>query len=323
MKTPRTSLWAVLFAVASARAATLPVEGPALAELAWMAGHWGSEADGTRTEEVWLDPAGGIMPGLNRSVRAGRTDFEYLRIEQRDDLLVYVASPGGGGTTEFPLKQLGPRSVVFENPEHDFPSAIRYELTPEGKLHVRASGDPGSGERVLEWTWEKQPPAPVHAPPPVTARLEPYTCGTIQRLHTYAGIFLASQPSPDDFEQAKAGGVRTVVNLRHPSEIDFDERALVASLGIAYHEPAWNGVDELTDDVLDRNRALLRTAERPLLLHCASSNRVGAVWLAYRLLDEDAPIEQALAEAKEVGLKTPDYQARVLEYVEAHRESAR
>ena len=56
-----------------------------------------------------------------------------------------------------------------------------------------------------------------------TERLEPYECGNITRLHTYGGVFLASQPQPEDFEQAKKGGVRTVINLRHENEIEgFD-----------------------------------------------------------------------------------------------------
>ncbi len=142
-----------------ARGATAPAarQRPALAELAWMSGHWGSETDGTRVEELWLAPAGGLMLALNRSVRAtGRAEFEYLRIEQRKDELVYVASPGGKGATDFPLADLGANFVVFENPAHDFPKRIRYELTPDGALHARVSGDPGGEELTLEWTWRKQ-----------------------------------------------------------------------------------------------------------------------------------------------------------------------
>lgn len=153
----------------------------------------------------------------------------------------------------------------------------------------------------------------------VAEQLEPYSCGSIQRMHTYGGVFLASQPAPEDFEQARQGGVVTVINLRHESELDFDEGALVTGLGLAYHNPAWNGVEELTDEALDESRRLLRTAERPILLHCGSSNRVGAVWLAYRVLDEGLDVEAARAEARQVGLKTPAYEERVLEYLSRRR----
>ncbi len=154
-----------------------------------------------------------------------------------------------------------------------------------------------------------------------TDRLEPYQCGTITRLHTYRGVFLASQPSPEDLDQAKKGGVKTVINLRHAGEIkNFDERRFVIDLGLQYENPAWNGPDELTDAVLDQIRHLLKTVPRPILLHCSSGNRVGAVWLAYRILDDDLSWADALVESKAVGLKSPTYQEKIRQYVQ--RKSA-
>lgn len=153
-----------------------------------------------------------------------------------------------------------------------------------------------------------------------TETLEPYECGQITRLHTFQGVFLASQPAPEDFEQAKMGGVRTVINIRHPSEQgSFDEAAHVRGLGLNYENPAWNGPDELTDDIIEQQLELLRTAERPILFHCSSANRVGAIWLIYRALDGGLSNEQALAEAKVVGLTSPDYQRIALDYVNRHR----
>jgi len=119
-----------------------------------------------------------------------------------------------------------------------------------------------------------------------TQALEPYECGTITKLHTLGGVFLASQPKPEDLEQAQKGGIKTVVNLRHEDELeDFDERAVVTGLGLTYVSLPWNGPDELTDAVFDEARHLLNAAERPLLLHCSSANRVGAVWIPWRVLD--------------------------------------
>ncbi|MCB9909330.1 MAG: hypothetical protein H6829_03575 [Planctomycetes bacterium] len=166
--------------------------------------------------------------------------------------------------------------------------------------------------------------APEAAPAPAaepshkaitTAELEPYTCGTIQRMHTLGGVFLASQPAQDDFAQAQMGGVKTVINMRKPAEMAFDEAATVEGLGMAYFNPGWNGPEELTDEVFQSYRDMLNTAERPILLHCGSANRVGAVWLPWRVLDEGVSVDAALAEAKEVGLKTPEYEAKALDYI--------
>lgn len=154
-----------------------------------------------------------------------------------------------------------------------------------------------------------------------TEKLEPYQCGTVQRLHTYKGVFLASQPAVADFEQAKRGGVKTVINLRHASEIkDFDEQKVVTDLGLKYHNPAWDGPAELTDAKFDEVRNLLRTAERPILLHCSSANRVGAIWIAYRALDEGASLDDAVAEGKVVGIKSPDYERIAKDYVTRHQK---
>lgn len=178
-------------------------------------------------------------------------------------------------------------------------------------------------------------PAAPAAPPAAAApaehkaitaeKLEPYQCGSIQRLNTYAGIFLASQPAADDLRQAKKGGVKTVINLRHPDEQkEFDEPALVqGELGLAYVSLPWNGPDELTDAVFDRARELLNTAERPILLHCHSSNRVGAVWIPWRVLDGGLGLEEAVAEAKVIGMKTPGYEQKAREYVERRGAKAR
>lgn len=154
----------------------------------------------------------------------------------------------------------------------------------------------------------------------VSAEMEPYTCGTIKNLHTMGGFFLASQPAPEDFEQAAMGGIKTVVNFRKDAEITtFDEALVVGNNGMEYVHIPWNGPDELTDEIFDRSREMFNTVERPALVHCGSSNRVGAVWLAWRVLDEGATVEDALAEAKMAGLKTPAYEEKALDYIRRHQ----
>jgi uncharacterized protein (TIGR01244 family) len=155
--------------------------------------------------------------------------------------------------------------------------------------------------------------------PPVEGaleRLEPRTLGGIARLHALGDVLASSQPAPEDFEEIRASGVRTVVNLRTAEEqLDLDERALVTGLGLTYVHLPWNGVERLTDEVFARSRELLESVERPLLLHCASANRVGALWIPWRVLDGGVPLEEAVAEARTIGLKTAEYEARARDYV--------
>jgi uncharacterized protein (TIGR01244 family) len=152
--------------------------------------------------------------------------------------------------------------------------------------------------------------------PAKSAQLEPYTCGSMQRLHTIDGIYLGSQPAQADLTQAKETGIKTVVSLRHTAEVkDWDEAASVRAQGMEWIQIPWNGPDQLTDEVFDRSREALRSAQRPMLFNCGSGNRVGAVWIAFRVLDEGLPLEAAVTEAKTIGLKTPEFETKARDYV--------
>ena len=142
------------------QAATQP-PAPQLDQLGWMAGHWVRHgADGSSSEEFWLAPRARLMPGLNREVtRTGRSFFEFLRIEQREDgRIVYVASPGAGPATEFALTQLDGQRVTFENPAHDFPRSLTYWREGD-TLNARAAGQERGVPRQLDyrWTLQRQP----------------------------------------------------------------------------------------------------------------------------------------------------------------------
>jgi len=104
--------------------------------------------------ECWSAPRGGLMLGWNRSVRAdGRGAFEFLRIADTADGVVYFASPGGREATPFRLAEAADRSVVFENPEHDFPQRILYRLGTDGVLHARVEATADGALRHLEWSF--------------------------------------------------------------------------------------------------------------------------------------------------------------------------
>ncbi len=149
--------------------------------------------------------------------------------------------------------------------------------------------------------------------------LEPYTCGTVTRLHTFGDIYLASQPSADDFALARDAGVKTVVNLRHESEnTDFDERQLTTDMGFTYINLPFSKPEELTDALFDSARQQFNAAEKPLMVHCSSANRVGAVWIPWRVLDGGLTFDQALAEAKTIGLRSDAFEQSARDYIAAH-----
>ncbi|MFG0318445.1 MAG: DUF6265 family protein [Planctomycetota bacterium JB042] len=86
--------------------------GPTLDDLAWLAGHWRSDAGGRIVEEVWLPSRGTSMIGMNRTSAGGGGPFEFLRITHKRGVIKYLAYPGGQfPPTFFPLKSLEGRVV--------------------------------------------------------------------------------------------------------------------------------------------------------------------------------------------------------------------
>ena len=130
----------------------------AMGDMAWLAGAWvGTRGEGgaTSIEERWSPPLGGAMLGVSRTVsRGSMRAFEFLRIVERDGGLVYIAQPGGASPTEFVLTELGPRRAVFENPRHDYPKRIVYEISAAGDLSATIGFTKGGSPRRFEFKRE-------------------------------------------------------------------------------------------------------------------------------------------------------------------------
>jgi len=125
-----------------------------LTDLSWMSGSWSGAAGGVDMEEHWTAPKGNSMFGVHRDVAKGRTaSFEFLRIEQQGDQIVYLSMPNGRSpATPFPLKEISGTRVVFENPAHDFPQRIIY-WKDGNELRARIEGTMNGKAGAEEWRW--------------------------------------------------------------------------------------------------------------------------------------------------------------------------
>jgi len=110
------------------------------------------------------------------------------------------------------------------------------------------------------------------------------------------------QPDSEVLSLAKDAGFKTIVDLRGESEDrGMDEAAEVAALGMQYVTLPIAGASDINFDnatVLDK---ILADAEGPVLLHCVSGNRVGALY-ALREKLAGATDEDALAKGKAAGM---------------------
>lgn len=123
----------------------------------------------------------------------------------------------------------------------------------------------------------------------------------------------AGQPTKAQLRAASDNGVRTVVNLRPAGEFnDYDEAALAANLGLRYvHIPVAGSDDLASENAEHLHRVLSSEDDRPVIVHCGSGNRVGAL-VAYReryILGQDP--EAAVRKGLDAGLNpdSPLYEA--------------
>jgi len=129
----------------------------ALEPLAFMAGCWEGEKDGTRAEECWLAPSAGLMVGMHRDVfKNGQTMFEFLRIEAQPTGVVYLASPRGAPATPFALATAVNGRAEFVNTLHDYPRHIYYWSDGRDRLKAAVEG-PSKGKTLRkEWAWTRK-----------------------------------------------------------------------------------------------------------------------------------------------------------------------
>lgn len=117
------------------------------------------------------------------------------------------------------------------------------------------------------------------------------------------GVTSGGQPTEDELRQAAELGYRTVVSLRTAGEeIPFNEAELVTSLGMSYVSLPIPGAEGINADNAKALAKILDEAERPLVLHCGSGNRVGALFAieAHDLGEKNA--EEALQIGIDAGL---------------------
>lgn len=120
------------------------------------------------------------------------------------------------------------------------------------------------------------------------------------------------QPQPEQLREAQTRGIRTVINLRPAAEQgDFDEAAFVGSLGMGYvNIPVASPADLTRANAQKLADALKAAGEGPVLVHCASNNRVGALFALKAHYLEGVGVEEALAIGRSTGLKAMESAVR-------------
>jgi uncharacterized protein (TIGR01244 family) len=144
--------------------------------------------------------------------------------------------------------------------------------------------------------------ASVSAAPDVPQFVEASLIPSYVRLTP--SLAAAGQPTPDALRKLKEMGFKTVVNLRAEAEGPPDEAEIVRAAGLSYLSVPVTAKSFGPAAVEAVESALKDPAAGPVLLHCASSNRVGAVVAAMEAR-KGAAIDKALAAGALAGLRDP------------------
>ena len=126
------------------------------------------------------------------------------------------------------------------------------------------------------------------------------------------GLFASGQPAPSQWASIRASGIPTVINLRPDEEMaGRDEASEVANAGMAYHQLDVGGIQDITDVSAAQVQTWINEAPGPVLLHCASGNRAGAL-LAMVAARSGATLEETLALGRRAGMTSREEPVRAL-----------
>ncbi len=119
-----------------------------------------------------------------------------------------------------------------------------------------------------------------------------------------ASLWTGGQPTIQDIPELLRLGIRTVIDLRAAEEPrPFPPAPTWAANGITYVALPVRGVPDLNAAKAKELEDAVAHAERGVLVHCASANRVGALFACGQLWLHERSVEEAILYGRARGLK--------------------
>jgi uncharacterized protein (TIGR01244 family) len=153
---------------------------------------------------------------------------------------------------------------------------------------------------------QAQPSEQTTAPIPVLQRASATQPDPAELLPNgkmpFADVLVGGQPTPEQLETLASLGYGTIINLRSPQERGQTDPAAVEALGMKYVSLPITGPDSLSEQNASQLAAILEEADGPVVVHCASGNRVGALFALEAYYVDGKTPEEALAIGKAAGV---------------------
>jgi len=129
---------------------------------------------------------------------------------------------------------------------------------------------------------------------------------------------------PSAMSALKKEGYVSVINLRLASEAGADvdaARAAAKTAGLKYIHLPFNAASPDPNVVSSFLGAVADKSNQPVFIHCGSANRVGAVWMIKRVLQDGWALDRARKEAEAIGLQNPQLLAFATGYIKEHQKN--
>ena len=137
-------------------------------------------------------------------------------------------------------------------------------------------------------------------------------------------VFIGPQPSPDDLEDARQLGIKTVIDFRLPCETASPNETLVKRFGLDYIHIPIDKALPLERQIDDLNAAML-TNRGPFLLHCATGARAALLLALSRARQNGWTGEQTFAHTQTMGFDlraSPAFSSFVNQVISANTRPA-
>lgn len=150
----------------------------------------------------------------------------------------------------------------------------------------------------------------------VGAQRETAPAGVSNYTRVDATVACAGATPIQALPEIKKSGFVSVINFRMSDEpgANVDEsKATAARIGLKYiHLPHQTPTREIAEAFL---KAVADPANQPAYIHCASANRVGAMWFIKRVKLDGWAVDRAMKEAEMIGLRAANLKQFALDYV--------
>ncbi len=121
----------------------------------------------------------------------------------------------------------------------------------------------------------------------------------------FDGILTGGQPTFEQIKQAGETGFRTVINLRTDKELPDPAQELiwVNGAGMKYiHIPVAGAEGFTREKTMEFAGAISKPENYPLIVHCKSGQRVGAMFALKAFHIDEKSIEESLSVGERAGL---------------------